>query len=89
MLINLLLKWKAFTVVIELSCNLTGAFKKTVWVRGRELGPSKVQASDVLQNMELLWGFFFFCLLTCSVLFLINCFEITLLNFLIVIAEGA
>lgn len=62
MLINLLLKWKAFTVVIELSCNLTGAFKKTVWVRGRELGPSKVQASDVLQNMELLWGFFFFFL---------------------------
>lgn len=87
-LINLLLKWEAFHVVTELSCNLTEAIKETVWARGRGLGPSRVQASDVLQNIELsVLLFFFYCLfafffprvLPCPVLFLINCFEITLL----------
>lgn len=82
MLIYLLLIWQSSSAVTQLSCNLTGAFKKTRICMGEEggnLGPRTVHTSSVLQNMEFVvvsfvCGLFccIFCLLPYSALFLID-----------------
>lgn len=53
-----LLIWEASSAVTQLSCNLTGALKDMkIGVGGRDLGPGKVQTSNVLQNMECVESF--------------------------------